>query len=91
MSSLAIDQRARNRDMILNPRNWPHSVLPLKRGNPFDEGNTAVFAPHLGLLEYPADVEIEILIGTMFSELSKLPRKVYANVDALLDDGWIVD
>ena len=84
----------RDREMILNPGRWPNIVLPLKRGNPFQEGNLAIFAPripNLGNDVIAEDEPIEILIGTMFDKLSELPRKQYANVDALLADGWVVD
>jgi len=84
-------ERAKHREMILNPLRWPNIVLPLKRGNPFDAGNTAVFAPNLGVNTISDDAPIEILIGTLFDKLNELPRKSYADVDALLDDGWIVD
>lgn len=81
----------RDREMILNPREWPNVVLPLKRRNPFQDGNTAVFAPSLNITTIKPDEPIEILIGTMFDKLSELPTKQYENVDALLADGWKVD
>jgi hypothetical protein len=81
----------RDRNFILNPNDWPHLILPLKRKNPFQDGNMAVFAPPISKGSIPEDAPIEILIGTMFDKLSELPRKQYENVDALLADGWKVD
>jgi hypothetical protein len=75
--------------MILTPREWPHLVLPLKKRD--GSMDMAVFAPPAGILDYPEDAEITILIGNMFLPLHTLPQKTYANVDALLDDGWTVD
>ena len=63
-------ERNRHREMILNPLRWPNIVLPLKRGNPFDAGNTAVFAPNLGVNTISDDAPIEILIGTLFDKLT---------------------
>ena len=79
-----------DRNMILNPNDWPHLILPLKRA--VTNGiECAVFAPPISKGSIPEDVPLEILIGTMFDKLSELPRKRYENVDALLADGWKVD
>ena len=76
--------------MILNPLRWPHMVLPLKRGNPFDEGNLAVFAPALNVEKVRDDAPIKIHLGNLFN-FKDGPTKTYTDVDALLDDGWRVD
>jgi hypothetical protein len=67
------------------------TVLPLKRKNFFEPGNTAVFTLPLSITSLRDDEPIEIRIGTMFDNLSELPTKTYSNVDALLADGWRVD
>lgn len=81
----------RDREMILHPMRWPLLVLPLKRDNPFQSGNQAVFCPKLSILEVKEDQPIEIRIGTMFDKFTELPTREYENVDALLADGWRVD
>lgn len=81
----------RDREMILHPNCWPLAVLPLKKANPFQPGNTAVFAPFLSVTTIRDDEPIEIRIGTLYNKLSELPTKTYSDVDALLDDGWRVD
>lgn len=80
-----------DRDFILHPNKWPMLILPLTRANPFQPGNTAIFAPPFNVLKVAPDEPIEILIGTLFDKLRELPRKRYDNVDALLADGWVVD
>lgn len=79
-----------HREMILHPLRWPQLALPLKRRNPFDAGNTAVFFPGM-TDEIQPNEPIEIRIGTLFDKLSELPVVRYQDVDALLDDDWVVD
>jgi hypothetical protein len=81
----------RDKQMILNPMRWPLLVLPLKKSDPFQPGNMAVFAPPLNTERIAEDQPIEIRIGTMYDKLWNLPTISYPNVDALLADGWKVD
>lgn len=79
--------REQHREMILNPDKWPLLYLPLKRAG-FE---CAVFTAPISQHSIPEDQSIEIRIGTIYGKLSELPRKTYTDVDALLDDGWVVD
>jgi hypothetical protein len=76
--------------MILHPPNWPHLVLPLvKRGGGMHDA--AVFCPPLNATEIPEDTPIRIYLSNMFVDWRNAETKTYPNVDALLDDGWVVD
>lgn len=80
--------REQHREMILNPDKWPLLYLPLKRPGLECAFMTAPLSQH----SIPEDQPIEIRIGTIFNvPLQALPRKTYTDVDALLDDGWMVD
>lgn len=81
--------RNRDREMILKPRNWPMLVLPLKRHK--DGLECAVLAVPMNVMEIAPDATLEIRLGTIFDKLSDAPVKQYADVDSLLDDGWMVD
>ena len=84
--------RETHKRVILNPGHWPLLVLPLKRYVKGSGQECAIFTGgSLIALTIPEDAPIEIYIGTIFEPLRNLPRKQYANVDALLDDGWEVD
>lgn len=83
--------REQDRDMILSPAKWPLLFLPLKRRS-VGEG-----WPELGYLKAPlsvmklkADEPVTISLGTIFDS-SPRPQRTYQDVDALLDDGWVVD
>lgn len=78
--------------MILNPHKWPMLVLPLKRRNPFEDGNIAYIALPLSKMKISEREGIEIRLGSVYDKnLSGHKRVTYANVDALLEDGWRVD
>jgi hypothetical protein len=79
--------------MILDPYRWPHLLLPIKRrAKSQDVGiETAVLAAGMQMIDENAELTIQSN-STIFGELpggGKL--KTYDNVDALLDDGWVVD
>lgn len=78
----------RDRDMILHPLKWPHTVLPLKRVDDF-QFDLAVFNPPLGRTEISETEPITVGLYNMFTVGG--PSKTYENVDALLADGWRVD
>lgn len=83
----------RDREMILNPLRWPLLVLPLVRKTETygTDSDLAVFAPGLSVRVIKPDEPIEIRLCNMYGDLKDAPRKEYANVDALLADGWQVD
>jgi hypothetical protein len=80
--------REQHREMILSPLRWPRIALPLVR----DGGGYAVFFPQTNLVN--GEKPIEIIVGAFLynsDAWDDCERKTYTNVDALLDDGWLVD
>lgn len=85
------DERERNRMMILSPMSWPHMWLPLKKRNVSGAGFPPIAV--LGTATKNEKQELKIFINqTVFgSAVGDVEEKTYTDVDALLDDGWIVD
>lgn len=82
--------RTEHRAMILDPYKWPHMYLPLKK-----KRADGLF-PDCGLLTTATTDETAKLIvqknQTIFGlAVGEVEPLEYANVDALLDDGWLVD
>ena len=79
--------------MILHPFEWPHMYLPLKRSNPAGTMGYQVavlFAPDE---PHPDENFIVLKNMTIFGLAvdGEAEEVQYAGVDALLDDGWVVD
>jgi hypothetical protein len=90
MTRLTNEEREKHRKMILDPYAWPVMWLPLKR---YVEGNSGIDVAVLGTATKDEKQELKIFINlTIFgSEVGEVEEKTYTDVDALLDDGWIVD
>jgi len=82
--------REDHRAMILDPFKWPHLVLPIKRYKDGQMDTALVFA---GMERLKPSDPIQVKLNTtIFGPLpGESKMTVYANVDALLDDGWVVD
>jgi hypothetical protein len=81
--------RQRQKEMINSPCDWPRwPLLPLKRVP------TTSFAD-IGYIygDPPKDGTITIYVGgnIYHPTLNNDQAKTYTDVDALLDDGWLVD
>jgi len=86
------DDRERHRNMILSPDRWPHMYLPLKRPGEHKLGwqVAILFEP----VESHPDEEFVVLKNMTIFGLAidgEAEEIKYAGVDALLDDGWVVD
>lgn len=79
--------RERHRRMILSPYDWPHAYLPLKR---YRDGEMEVAILRTAFSKPDVEFHIDLNL-TIFGPVGESERVVYPNVDALLDDGWIVD
>lgn len=79
-------ERDRNRDMMLDPTRWPRwPWLPVKKGSSF---------PYvLGVIYAGDTVEGQpVTVCASHPTLSSVDGpKTYTDVDAVLDDGWVVD
>lgn len=89
--------RARDRDMILNPSKWPIlDVLPMTNGMNGTQV-LGVIINHCGVIGYvdPLNVvwlENMFLLPDTFEELEEtVERVVFNSVDELLDAGWEVN
>lgn len=82
--------REDHRNMILDPYKWPHMSLPLKR---FRNGHMETALLWAGMNRLSEDEPLQIKANTtLFGNLPGGPDFIdYDNVDALLDDGWVVD
>lgn len=80
--------REMNRDMILSPYRWVHVYLPLKKTREDGGYDVAVLrtAFSRGDVEFHIDFNL-----TIFGPVGPVERIIFPNVDALLDDGWVVD
>lgn len=80
--------RAEEREMMLSPLKWPHLWLPLKR-----RGRGTVETAVLGTATNDDSQEIEVYIGANVFRIQETGGEVkkYKDVDAVLDDGWVVD
>jgi hypothetical protein len=80
-------------DMMSHPDKWPHLfVLPLKRPDPGGGW------PELGFLKRPAMVTLApapepvVHLGAVWSpRKGDRPVAAYDSLEAVLDDGWVVD
>jgi hypothetical protein len=77
--------RQRNKKMFITPDRWArHPLLPLKR---YTE---QAVPPELGFVLIQ-DVN-KVLLGNMFNtDTKKRDFIIYASIDELLDDGWVID
>jgi len=81
--------RARDREMMLDPKLWPHLWLPLKRKNSDGFPQIALLEETRNHKENPLMVHIN---GSLWhSRQGEIEVVEYPDVDAVLDDGWIVD
>jgi hypothetical protein len=82
------ERRQQDKDMILNPDNWPMwPRLPLKRTPQGDRPNCGfVFNGST----HDDAVQPIVYLALIFSNVVD-EKLVYQDIDALLDDGWTVD
>jgi hypothetical protein len=82
--------REDHKQMILDPFKWPHLVLPIKR---YVDGMMETGVVYAGMDKLKEDEPIRIKNNTtIFGNLPGIQEIItYKNVDALLDDGWVVD
>lgn len=83
--------RADDERMMRTPTNWPlRPLLPIKRPGKGGGGR-----PELGLIHESTPLLVRVgSVSRMpppWAEFHALPTRQYASLDALLDDGWIVD
>jgi hypothetical protein len=79
-------------EFMQNPDKWPHGfVLPLKRWTAPSQMDTGFLFQ--GSIKSPAPPpEPVIYIGNMFAgKFEGLPTKEYPSLEAILDDGWVID
>jgi len=83
--NVAKRDRERYKKLFTNPSKWArHPLLPLKRYR------EQTVPPELGFVVY-GDVT-KVRLGNMFStDIKNQDSIIYASIDALLDDGWVVD
>ncbi len=78
---LTPEQRAREREMMLSPERWPvRPVLHVKRRA------VGVRDTVMGTLNEVRTARGDFSVNTGFNA-----RRPYESVDAVLDDGWVVD
>lgn len=90
--------RTDDKQMIENPNRWPFwPVLPIKRRRALDRPEVAVITPdypaiviHVGLYEVDR-VKLVIHQLNRGGDVEGARITKYTDVDALLDDGWVVD
>ncbi|MGO9137217.1 MAG: hypothetical protein ACLP9S_14735 [Syntrophales bacterium] len=77
--------RKRNKEMFTTPNRWArHPILPLKRCK-----DHAV-PPQLGFV-LVQDIT-KVLLGNMYQmDIENRDSIIYASIDELLDDGWVID
>lgn len=85
---MSFDERDRN--MMKNPNNWPMwPLLPLKNHRDCEPGQLprigVLVAPHAGDVRFLPDKNVQ---DVTTDDLAGVPQ---ADVDELLDDGWVVD
>ena len=82
--------REDHKAMILDPFKWPHLVLPIKR---YVNGRMETGLVYAGMEKLKEDEPIQVkLNSTIFGDVGeKVEMTTFKNVDALLDDGWVVD
>lgn len=88
---LTQEQREREKQMIDNPMRWPLLRLPLKN----HQQREAHGWPTLGRLatgmSWPSE-ERTVYVGPIYDPITKDTECLtFANTDALLDAGWVVD
>ena len=75
--------------MMLSPFEWPREWLPLKRKGPDGFQQIALLGTATELPDEPMQVRInQNIFGSTTGDVEV---KHYRNVDAVLDDGWMVD
>lgn len=94
MATTDAAERQKHKEMVEDPERWPRwPLLPVKKRESFLESGYLVACEGrmttvvLGNM-YGVPKQVKCL-GDFFSGI--LPVKVYDSVDAMLDDGWIVD
>jgi hypothetical protein len=77
--------RERDKKRFASPNKWPrYPLLPLKR---YKE---QVVAPELGFVLIQ-DIT-KVLLGNIYNmDIKNRDSIIYASIDELLDDGWVVD
>src|SRR4029077_4407676 len=98
MKTLTAEERARERAMILNPYEWPHMFLPLKRRKDVGFPDCALLRTAITEADYLIAQELrkptELIVDVnacIWGPIGPVERVFYKDVDALLDDGWVVD
>ena len=87
MNTCFIPTRADDKEMIEHPERWPLGpLLPVKnRKKPTEDG-----WPLLGIIW--SDDPTYVYVGILgLTDYETCPKERYADVDALLDAGWVVD
>jgi len=82
-----------DKDMILSPVSWPRwPVLPLKRGDVFSNGGTGflIASREPWSAVYLTNM-YELKAGPIRPQLENVEKITYSSIDALIDDGWVVD
>jgi hypothetical protein len=81
----AAKKRERDKKMFTTPSRWArHPILPLKR---YKE---KALPPELGfvLIQHIT----KVLLGNMYQmDIKNRDSIIYASIDELLDDGWVID
>ena len=77
--------RERDKEMFTTPNRWArHPILPLKRYR------EQAVPPELGFV-LVQDIT-KVCLGNMYStDIKNRDFIIYASIDELLDDGWVVD
>ncbi len=77
--------RKRNKEIFTTPNRWArHPILPLKR---YKE---QAVVPELGFVLIQ-DIT-KVLLGNIYNmDIKNRDSIIYASIDELLDDGWVID
>ena len=86
---------ARDREMVLNPMEWPLMVLPMKRSHATGYGmpDMAVLEYNDGTKQYHLHAGDNVNLNLPGTWIGKAPTATYtaATIDDLLNAGWRVD
>lgn len=78
----------RDREMILNPYEWPLFYLPLKRHVPGSRPDVAILRSATRNPDGIFKVDKNM---TVYGAVGEVETLTYKGVDAILADGWVVD
>lgn len=87
--------RAEEIEFMSSPEKWPHTVvLPVKRERGRGEFPETGYLRQTSMTTPAPAPEPVIYLGTIFDRVAKdkvVTTKHYPSIEAMVDDGWVVD